>query len=143
MAASKKNDAPVAIKPTAAQLRERAAIERLMKSRRALPAWEPVPMYGLVVNSRRHTLTLMILQMTPTAVNVTAVQALRPKVKKLTRRNVTGEIEKAFDDHAHDVVGTFARMSEAIAAGDAYARAWRKGGMEKARCACEKIRHAR
>ena len=111
MAASKKNDAPIAIKPTTAQLRERAAIERLMKSRSALPAWELVPMCGLVVNSRRHMLTLMILQMTPTAVNVTAVQALRPRVKKLTRRNVTGEIEKVFDDHAHDVVGTFARMS--------------------------------
>ena len=102
--------------------------------------WEGVPMYGLVVTSKRFMLTVMVLQMTATAVNVSAVQALKPGIKKLTRRNATREIEKVFDDHAHDVIGTFATMSEAFKAGDLYARAWRKGGMEKARCTCENIR---
>jgi hypothetical protein len=81
----------------------------------------------------------MILQLNATAVNVTAVRAPKPETKKLTRRNANREIGKVFDDHAHDVVGTFGVMSEAVAAGDAYARAW----LKKARCACKKIGHAR
>jgi hypothetical protein len=138
--ASKKMPHPIGVKPTAAQLREHAAVRRIMVNRRGLPAWEAVPMYGLVVTRKRHMLTVVVLQLTPTAVNVTVVQALKPTATKLTRRNATKEVEKVFDDHVHDVVGTFDSMSNAFKAGDAYADAWRKGGMEKARCTCENIR---
>ena len=140
--------APVEMpKPTAAQLRESKAVGRILSpvGRRNLPDWGRMGCYVLGCNTKKLALGIIVLPCGPSEYNVTAVSSPMPgpRIKRRDKRVQTTRImEHVFDEHSHDVVGTFAKLSDALQASERYARAWLKGGAEKARCACKNIRQA-
>jgi hypothetical protein len=106
--------------------------------RRKLPLWQPMGMYQLTVSNNGASMSVIVMQM-GAVFSVSAVEASLGKEVKLTLKGVSKAMRQGFDDHKHDVVGSFATEERALNAGDKYARAWLEGGMEKARCTCKKI----
>jgi hypothetical protein len=92
--------------------------------------WTTTAQFGAVVRSETKILGLFVSNADGKRWTVVGVET--PNTRKLT-------LEGVFDQHGHEIVGSFDSPSEAFSAAEAYARTWRAREVEIEGCGCKTI----